>query len=108
MALIFQPAEEKGGGAGVMCKEGIMDKFEIDQVYGIHTAPNVELGRFETNSNTVFAAADDFTININGNGGHGAYPEHTIDPVMIATQISQAIYSISSRNLQHLTQLLFP
>ena len=99
VALIFQPAEEKGGGAGVMCKEGIMDKFEIDQVYGIHTAPNVELGRFETNSNTVFAAADDFTININGNGGHGAYPEHTIDPVIIATQVSQAIYSISSRNL---------
>ena len=63
-----------------------MDKFEIDQVYGIHTAPNVELGRFETNSNTVFAAADDFTINIYGNGGHGAYPEQTIDPVIIATQ----------------------
>lgn len=99
VALIFQPAEENGGGAQVMCKEGIMNNFSIDQVYGIHNAPGIPLGTFKTNTNTIFAAADDFTINIVGNGGHGAYPEQTIDPVMIATQISQAIQSISSRNL---------
>ena len=99
VALIFQPAEEDGGGAQVMCKEGIMDNFSIEQVYGIHNAPGVPLGKFKTNTNTIFAAADDFTINIVGNGGHGAYPELTIDPVMIAAQISQAIQSISSRNL---------
>ena len=102
VALIFQPAEEKGGGAGEMCKEGIMDKFSIDEVYGIHTLPGSPLGKFETNSNTVFAASDDFLINIRGNGGHGAYPEQTVDPVMIATQITQGIQSITARNINAL------
>ena len=102
VALIFQPAEEKGGGAGEMCKEGIMDKFSIDEVYGIHTLPGSPLGKFETNTNTVFAASDDFLINITGHGGHGAYPEQTIDPVMIATQISQGIQSITARNINAL------
>ena len=102
VALIFQPAEEKGGGAAEMCKEGIMDKFSIDEVYGIHTLPGSPLGKFETNSNTVFAASDDFLINITGNGGHGAYPEQTVDPVMIATQISQGIQSITARNINAL------
>ncbi len=102
VALIFQPAEEKGGGAGEMCKEGIMDKFSIDEVYGIHTLPGSPLGKFETNSNTVFAASDDFLINITGNGGHGAYPEQTVDPVMIATQITQGIQSITARNINAL------
>lgn len=102
VALIFQPAEENGGGAKVMCNEGIMNKFSIDQVYGIHNAPGIPLGAFKTNTSTIFAAADDFTINIVGNGGHGAYPDQTIDPVMIATQVSQAIQSISSRNLSAL------
>ena len=102
VALIFQPAEEKGGGAAEMCKEGIMDKFSIDEVYGIHTLPGSPLGKFETNSNTVFAASDDFVINITGNGGHGAYPEQTVDPVMIATQITQGIQSITARNINAL------
>ena len=102
VALIFQPAEEKGGGAAEMCKEGIMDKFSIDEVYGIHTLPGSPLGKFETNSNTVFAASDDFLINIRGNGGHGAYPEQTVDPVMIATQITQGIQSITARNINAL------
>ena len=102
VALIFQPAEEKGGGAAEMCKEGIMDKFSIDEVYGIHTLPGSPLGKFETNSNTVFAASDDFLINITGNGGHGAYPEQTVDPVMIATQITQGIQSIAARNINAL------
>ena len=102
VALIFQPAEEKGGGAAEMCKEGIMDKFSIDEVYGIHTLPGSPLGKFETNSNTVFAASDDFLINITGNGGHGAYPEQTVDPVMIATQITQGIQSIPARNINAL------
>ena len=102
VALIFQPAEEKGGGAAEMCKEGIMDKFSIDEIYGIHTLPGSPLGKFETNSNTVFAASDDFLINITGNGGHGAYPEQTVDPVMIATQITQGIQSITARNINAL------
>ena len=106
VALIFQPAEENGGGAGVMCKEGIMDKFSIDKVFGIHTLPGAPLGRFETNSNTVFAASDDFTINIKGNGGHGAYPEQTVDPIIMATHISQAMQSIASRNIPALKPIV--
>ena len=99
VALIFQPAEEKGGGAKIMCKEGIMDKFSINQVFGVHNAPGLPLGFFQTNSSTLFAAADDFSINIVGNGGHAAYPEESVDPIIIATQIAQAFQTITSRNL---------
>ena len=102
VALIFQPAEEKGGGAEVMCKEGIMEKFLIDQVYGIHNVPGMALGRFETNKSTVFAAADDFNITVEGNGGHAAYPQDTIDPAIVAVQIAQSIQTIVTRNLSSL------
>ena len=102
VALIFQPSEEDGGGGEVMCKEGIMDTFSISQVYGIHNASDLPLGFFKTNAGPNMAAADDFTILINGQGGHGANPEETKDPIVVAVQIAQAIQTISSRNLSAL------
>ena len=102
VALIFQPSEEDGGGGEVMCKEGIMDSFSISQVYGIHNASDLPLGFFKTNPGPNMAAADDFTILVNGRGGHGANPEETQDPIVVAVQIAQAIQTISSRNLSAL------
>lgn len=106
VALIFQPSEEDGGGGEVMCKEGIMDIFSIDQVYAIHTATDLPLGFFKTNPGPNMAAADDFTILINGKGGHGAKPEETHDPIVSAVQIAQAIQTISSRNLSALDSVV--
>ena len=99
VALIFQPSEEDGGGGEVMCKEGIMNTFSIDQVYGIHNAADLPLGFFKTNPGPNMAAADDFTILIKGKGGHAANPEETQDPIVVAVQVAQAIQTISSRNL---------
>jgi amidohydrolase len=100
VALIFQPAEEDGGGAEVMCKEGIMDRFEIAEVYGIHNFPDaaVPAGGFYTTPGPIMAAVDSFTITINGRGGHGAMPHETADPVVAACGMVQAIQTIISRN----------
>jgi len=106
VALIFQPAEEGGAGGKVMCDEGMMDKFAIAQVYGVHNAPGFPVGMFLGNSGPVLAAADTFRIDITGQGGHAAEPENTIDPVQVAMQIVQAIQTISSRNVPALDNLV--
>ena len=98
VALIFQPAEEEGGGAGVMVEEGIMDRFDITQVYGIHNSPGLPEGTFQTTPGPIMAAVDTFDIHIQGVGGHGAMPHETRDPVMAACGIAQAIQTIVSRN----------
>jgi hippurate hydrolase len=99
VALIFQPAEEDGGGAQVMCAEGMMDRFDIAEVYGIHNLPGAEFGTFLTTPGPIMAAVDSFTIKIKGRGGHGAMPHETADPVVAACGIVQAIQTISSRNV---------
>ncbi|MGB3243713.1 MAG: M20 aminoacylase family protein [Sulfitobacter sp.] len=99
VALIFQPAEEDGGGAQVMCKEGMMDRFNIKQVYGIHNFPGLEFGKFHTTPGPIMAAVDMVTITITGRGGHGAMPHDTADPVVAACGIVQAIQTIGSRNV---------
>lgn len=98
VALIFQPAEEEGGGAQVMCQEGMMDRFDIAEVYGIHNFPGAPFGTFHTTPGPIMAAVDSFTIHIKGRGGHGAMPHETADPVVAACGIVQAIQTIISRN----------
>ncbi len=98
VALIFQPAEEWGGGAEVMVDAGVMDRYGIGQVYALHNAPGVPLGHFMTTPGPIMAAADTFEIHISGQGGHGAMPHETRDPVMAAVGIVQAIQTIVSRN----------
>ncbi|UOA14928.1 MULTISPECIES: M20 aminoacylase family protein [Sulfitobacter] len=98
VALIFQPAEETGGGAGVMVEEGIMERFDIAQVYGIHNAPGFDEGAFYTTPGPIMAAVDEFHIHIKGKGGHGAMPHDTRDPVVAACGIATAIQTIVSRN----------
>jgi hippurate hydrolase len=99
VALIFQPAEEAGGGGEVMVKEGIMDTFDIAEVYAIHNAPGKDFGHFFTTSGPIMAAADTFHIHITGKGGHGARPHDCIDPVVAACAIVQAFQTILSRNV---------
>ncbi len=106
VALLFQPAEELGGGGEVMVKEGVMDRFEITQVYGLHNAPSLPVGGFFTNAGPLLAAADTFTINIKGKGGHGARPHECVDPVIAACAMVQSLQTIISRNAEPGTQLV--
>jgi len=106
VALIFQPAEEAGGGAGVMVDEGIMDRFDITQVYALHNAPGFPPGAFYTSPGPIMAAVDTFHIHIKGVGGHGAMPQDARDPVMAACGIAQAIQTIVSRNHYALDDLV--
>ena len=98
VALIFQPAEEGGGGAGVMVEEGIMDRFAIDEVYALHNLPDLPVGHFETTPGPIMAAVDEFHIDIRGKGGHAAFPQDCTDPVVAAIAIAQALQTILSRN----------
>jgi len=106
VALIFQPAEEGGGGGEVMCDEGIMERFDIGEVYALHNIPDLPLGTFSTTPGPIMAAVDDFEINIKGLGGHGAYPQDTRDPVVAAVAVANAIQTIVSRNLDTRKELV--
>ncbi len=98
VALIFQPAEEGGGGAEVMVQEGVLDRFEIAQVYALHNAPGTAVGAFYTTPGPIMAAVDTFHIHITGRGGHGAMPHETADPIVAAVGMVNAIQTIVSRN----------
>ncbi|MEM6890391.1 MAG: M20 aminoacylase family protein [Pseudomonadota bacterium] len=98
VALIFQPAEEFGGGGEVMVKEGIMDRFGIGEVFALHNAPGKPFGQFHTRPGPIMAAADTFHIHVTGRGGHAARPFNALDPVVAACSIVQALQTIVSRN----------
>lgn len=104
VALIFQPGEEGPGGARIMVEEGFLDRFDISEVYGIHNVPDLPEGQFHTRVGPLLAAVDQFTITLNGIGGHGAMPEETRDPVIAACAIGQAMQTIISRNVPSLHQ----
>jgi hippurate hydrolase len=106
VALIFQPAEEAIGGARIMVEEGVLDRFDIAQVYALHNAPGTPVGHFYTTPGPIMAAVDTFHIDITGRGGHGAMPHETCDPVMAAVGIVQAIQTIVSRNHHALGDLV--
>lgn len=106
VALIFQPAEETGGGAEVMVQEGIMETFNIGEVYALHNAPGHEEGTFFTEPGPIMAAVDTFHIHITGKGGHGAMPHETCDPVVAACGVATAIQTIVSRNHYALDDLV--
>jgi amidohydrolase len=104
VALIFQPAEEDGGGGEVMVREGIMDRFDIARVFGIHNAPNVPFGHFQTNPGALMASVDTATVTVTGKGGHGATPHECIDPVVAVVAMVQAIQTIIPRNVYALEE----
>jgi len=106
VALIFQPAEEAIGGARIMVEEGVLDRFDIAEVYALHNAPGTPVGHFYTTPGPIMAAVDTFHIDITGRGGHGAMPHETIDPVVAACGMVTAIQTIVSRNHYALRDLV--
>ncbi|KMK67023.1 M20 aminoacylase family protein [Puniceibacterium sp. IMCC21224] len=106
VALIFQPAEEGEGGGRIMVEEGMMDRFDIAQVYGIHNAPGDPVGHIGTNPGALMAGVDTFWVDVQGVGGHGAMPYQTRDPIMAAVAMVQSLQTIVSRNINALDRVV--
>jgi hippurate hydrolase len=102
VALIFQPSEEMSGGGRVMCEEGMMGRFGIARVFGLHNEPGRALGEIGTRPGALLAAVDDFTITVRGRGGHAAYPQACVDPVPAALQIGLGLQAIKARRIDPL------
>lgn len=104
--MIFQPAEEGGGGGNEMVKDGLMDRFGIHEVYGLHNSPGREVGHFGIRPGSLMAAADTFCIDIVGKGAHAARPHSGIDPIIVGTDLVQAFQKIASRNTDPLKSVV--
>jgi hippurate hydrolase len=100
--VIFQPAEEGGGGGRSMVQDGLMDRFRIEEVYGMHNYPGLPVGEFALRPGPLMASADRVTIEIEGRGGHAARPHISVDTVLVGSQIINQIQSIVARNIDPL------
>lgn len=106
VAVIFQPAEEGGGGGNLMVKDGMMERFAIEEVYGMHNLPGLPVGQFATRKGAIMAATDEFTVTVKGRGGHAAQPHRTIDPIAIGAQIIANLQMIASRTADPLRSVV--
>src|SRR5262245_38203442 len=97
--VIFQPAEEHGGGGNVMVREGLFERFPADEIYALHNWPALPPGTIAVRPGPMMAAADRVEIHIEGRGGHGAHPHLSVDPVLVAGHIITAAQSIVARNV---------
>ena len=104
VVLIFQPAEEGAGGARAMIEDGLMARWGIQEVYGMHTRPGLPLGDFAVRAGPVMASADEFGITVYGKGGHAAEPHEGVDPTVIASQIILALQQVISREKDPIEQ----
>ena len=104
--VIFQPAEEGGGGGREMCDDGLMTRWNIDEVYGMHNWPGMPTGSFHIRPGPFFAATDTFEIDVRGLGGHAAKPNETVDTTVLASNMVLAFQSIASRNADPVKQLV--
>jgi hippurate hydrolase len=98
VAVIFQPAEEGGGGGNVMVKEGMMERFGIEKVFGMHNIPQVPVGVFAIRPGPIMAATAEYKVTVHGKGGHAAMPHRTADPIVAASAMVTGLQSIVSRN----------
>lgn len=106
VVVIFQPAEEGGGGGKEMCDDGMMDRWNIQEVYGMHNWPGQPVGSFAIRPGSFFAATDTFEMTLEGRGGHAAKPHETVDPTVMASQIVLGLQTIASRNADPVDQLV--
>ncbi|PDT43799.1 amidohydrolase [Sinorhizobium fredii] len=97
VALIFQPAEESGRGGEKMVQEGIMERFGISQVFGMHNYPGLDIGKFMICSGPIQGGLDDFDLIVKGRGGHASTPHHNIDPIVIGAQIIVGLQALVAR-----------
>ncbi len=104
VVVIFQPAEEGGGGGKEMCDDGMMDRWGIQEVYGMHNWPGRPVGSFAIRPGAFFAATDTFEVVIEGRGGHAAKPQETVDSTLVASHVVVALQSIMSRNIDPVEQ----
>ena len=104
--LIFQPAEEGGGGGKVMVEEGLFDRFPANEVYAVHNWPGLPPGQMAVRPGPVMAATDEIVVTVRGKGGHAAMPHLTVDPVVITAQVISALQSIASRNANPLDAIV--
>src|SRR5882724_4387414 len=100
--FIFQPAEENEGGARLMIEEGVLDKYRVDSVYGMHNWPELPAGQFAFWPGPMMAAFDIFEITVKGRGAHAAMPHLAVDPIVAAAQVVNALQTIASRNVHPL------
>jgi hippurate hydrolase len=98
VAVVFQPAEEGGAGGEAMVKDGLIERFGIREIYGMHNAPGVPVGHFTIRPGAFYAATDNFTIQVIGKGGHAAQPHASVDTTVMAAQIVMALQTIAARN----------
>ncbi|MEM8577353.1 MAG: M20 aminoacylase family protein [Pseudomonadota bacterium] len=104
--VIFQPAEEGGGGGKEMCDDGMMERWGIQEVYGMHNWPGMPVGQFAIRPGAFFAATDQFDIHLEGKGGHAAKPQDTVDTTVMGAQVVMAMQTIASRNADPVDQMV--
>ena len=97
--FIFQPAEENFGGGKLMVEDGLFERFPCEQVFALHNWPGIEAGKFSTRSGPMAASIDAVTLTVRGQGGHGAQPETTVDPIVAASSIVMALQTLVSRTI---------
>jgi amidohydrolase len=104
--VIFQPAEEGGAGGLEMCRDGLMDRFDIQEVYGMHNMPGFPTGSFAIRAGALLASSDEFEIIVTGKGGHAAVPHDAVDSTLVAAQILLSLQTVVSRNVDPLRSVV--
>ncbi|MDP3897137.1 MAG: M20 aminoacylase family protein [Mesorhizobium sp.] len=106
VAVIFQPAEEGGAGGRAMVRDGMMDRFSIEKVFGMHNLPGLPVGKFAIRPGSIMAATAEFTIDVRGKGGHAAMPNTAVDPIVTASNIVMSLQTIVSRTADPIESLV--
>ena len=106
VAVIFQPAEEGGAGGLAMVRDGMMDRFAIAEVYGMHNLPGLPVGEFAIRSGSIMASTDEFTLTVRGLGSHAAQPHRSVDPIVAGAQLVTALQTIPSRSADPVDSLV--
>ncbi|WP_209504476.1 MULTISPECIES: M20 aminoacylase family protein [unclassified Ruegeria] len=106
VVLIFQPAEEGGAGGLAMCQDGLMDRWGIHEVYGMHNMPGLPVGEFAIRPGALLASSDEFEITVTGKGGHAAAPHEAVDTTLVASHIVVALQSVVSRTVDPIKRVV--